>query len=254
MIGVSGATERYATAVAALPLRARAVEDARGAVVIVDGSPGWAQRSLTALEHGAAALIVAHPVAAGEQEIAALAATATASPIVLDRPWLRADVVEDAAVHDAARHVTADVVAVPAELTALVREAIGWLRVLAGGDLELRAAAALPHGLLALLEDPVSGRAATVTASALIGRGGARLRAHAVGETRVEVDLDAATDARSVCTATSDGLLQHPRRRESGERLALRRVIDALSDGALPADLRAFAHDSALAVRVHAAG
>lgn len=252
MIGVSGATERYATAVAALPLRASAVDDARGAVMIIDGSPGWARRSLTALEDGAVALIVSHPAAAAEDEIAAL--SATASPIVLDRPWLRADVVGDAAAREAARHVTADVVGVPAELSALVREAIGWLRVLADGDLELRAAAALPHGLLALLEEPVSGRAATVTASALIGRGGARLRAHAVGETRVEVDLDAATDTRSVCAVTSAGQLQHPRRRESGERLALRRVIAALADGTRPADLRAFAHDSALAARVLAAG
>lgn len=254
MIGVSGATARYRTAVAELPLRARTVEGAQGAVVVIDGSRGWPQRSLVALRAGAAALLVADPVSVDQAEMAALEDTAGRTPILLDRPRLRADVVADAAVPEAARHVTADAVAISSELSAVVRDAIGWLRVLAGGELELRAAASLPHGVIALFEESVSRRAATVTASALMGRGDARLRVHAVGETRVEVDLDAATDRRSVEVSTSEGLLRRPRRHESGERVALRRAIDALADGSLPRDLRAFRHDSDLAARALAAG
>lgn len=249
MIGVSGSSPRYLTAVAGLPLRTQVVDDVRGAVMIVEGSPGWPHRSLAALHDGAAALIIAHPVAVDDEEIVALASLAGRAPIVLDRPRLRADVVADATATDAARHVTADAVAVASELSAVVRDAIGWLRVLAGGELELRSAASLPHGVLALFEASASGRAATLTASALSGRGGARLRAHAVGETRVEVDLDAATDARSVQVIGVDGGLHRPRRHESSERLALRRTVDALASATLPGDLREFRHDCALAAQ-----
>jgi hypothetical protein len=254
MIGVSGATACYRTAVAALPLRTRAVEQARDAVVIIEGSRGWPERSVAALQEGAAALLVEHPVAVRDEEIAALEDAVDGRPIVLERPWLRPDVVADAAVADPARHVTVDVVAIPSELSAMVRDAIGWLRVLTGDDLELRAATARPHGLLALWEEPISGRAAAVTASALVGLGGARLRAHAVGETRVEIDLDAATDLRSVEIASADGVLRRPRRHEAGERIALRRVVDALADDIRPGDLRGFRRDSALAAEVCSAG
>ncbi|MDQ0726559.1 hypothetical protein [Microbacterium sp. W4I20] len=258
MIGVSGATARYRTAITELPLRARVVEQLEGAIVVVDGAPGWPARSRVALQGRASALLIAHPVAVDDDELAALEAAAGSVPVVLDRPWLRADLVADAAAPragvDAARPVTVDTVAIPGELGAMVRESLGWLRMLAGGELELRAAAAVPHGLLALLEEPVSGRAATLTASTLVGRGGARLRAQAVGETRLEIDLDAATDARSVDVSTAEGTLRRPRRRESSARVALRRAIDAISRGDGTGDLRAFRHDAALAASVFSAG
>lgn len=254
MIGVSGATGRYRMAVAELPLRARAVTETEGAIVVVDGSRGWPQRALVALGTGAAALLIADPITVDDEQIAALEAAGGRTPILLDRPWLRVDVVADAAVPEASRHVMADAVAVVSDLNAVVRDAVGWLRVLAGGDLELRAATSLPHGVLALLEEPNSRRAATLSASSLMGRGGARLRAHAVGETRVEVDLDSATGLRSVEVSTAEGRLLRPRRHEAGERAAMRRAIDALEQSDAPCDLGAFRHDSALATRMLSVG
>lgn len=254
MIGVSGATMHYRVAVAELPLRARTVDEIDGAIVVVDGSLGWPGRARAALQQGASALLVADPLPVDDRELAALEAAAGRVPVVLDRCWLRADVTADAVVPEPARQVTVDAVAIPADLSGVVCAAIGWLRVLAGGELELRAATALPHGVLALLEEPASGRSAAVTASALVGRGGARLRANAIGETRVEVDLDDAADVRSVEVSSAEGTLRRPRRHESGERVALRRAIDAASGGSIPADLRAFRHDSVLAARILAAG
>lgn len=246
MIGVAGGSP---AAVAALPLRARSVADPAGAIVIVDGTRGWPERSLRALHAGAAALVLVDPIAVDDDDAAALAEAAGRTPIVLDRPWLRADLVLDATPAEPARQVTADVVAAPAELHAATRDAIGWLRVLAGGDLELRAAATVTQGLLALFEDPTSGRAAAVTAFALAGRGGLRLRAQAIGEARIEVDLDAVTGARSIDSISADGVQRKPRRHESGGRLALRRAIDAVVQSAMTSDLADFRHDCRLAAQ-----
>lgn len=253
MIGVAGETRRLREPIDSVPLAARRVEGIDGSLVIVEGSPGWPQRSLAAVHAGAAALLITSPVADDDEEIAALEVVSARMPVVLDRPWLRADVVADAAPPEAARHVAVDAAASASELEGVVRDAIGWLRVFFGGEVSLRAAAALPHGLLALFEEQVSGRSAALTASALIGRGGARLRAHAIGETRVEVEIDAATGARSVEVATSDGSMRRSRRHEAPERLALRRAVDAMVAGVCPDDLRGFRRDSAYAAEVLAA-
>nr|WP_314840907.1 hypothetical protein [uncultured Microbacterium sp.] len=246
MIEVADETLRYREAIAGLPLQARRVEGG-GALVIVDGAPGWPQRSLAAVDRGARALVIADPVAADDDAAAALEVVSRGTPVVLDRPRLRADMVMDAAPPAAVRHVTADASAIASEFGRLVGDAIGWLRVLAGGELRLRAAATVPHGLMALFEEMSSGRSAALTASALIGSGGARLRAHAIGEASVEIEVDDATAVRSVEVRTLDGLLRRPRRHEAAGRVALRRAIDAMTDGVVPGDLRGFRHDSALA-------
>ncbi|WP_120493735.1 hypothetical protein [Microbacterium phyllosphaerae] len=247
MIGVTGATAGYAAALAELPLRARATSTASGAVVVVDGASGWPGRAVEAVRRGAVAVLVGNPVSTDPAEIGDLEAVAEGAPVVLDRPWLRADLVADAAVAVPARQLTVDAAGAAPAMGELTRDAVGWLRVLGGGDLVLRTAAALPHGLIALLEEPASGTTAALTVSALVGRGRPRLRALAVGQTRIEVDLDAATDVRSVESSSADGVLRLPRRHESGERLALRRAIDAALKGTLPADVREFRHDVLLA-------
>lgn len=263
MIGVHATLPRYRTATAELPLSTRTVEAATGAIVVVDGSRGWPERCRRALQAGAVALVVADPTTVDDASLAALDQATGRTPILLDRPRLRPDLVADAVSETSvsekngqhpARHVTADAVAPASELPDVLRDAIGWLRLLAGGDLELRAAASSPHGMLALLEEPVSTRAASVTASVLIGSGGARLRALAVGESRVEVELDAASDVATVEIATGDGVLRRPRRRESSERQALHRALAALAAQTPPTDLRDFRHDAALAAGVIAAG
>lgn len=257
MIGVHGATGGYRVAVAGLPLSVRSADDVRGAIVIVAGTRGWPKSAIAALEAGAAALVIAGPDAADDGELSALEAAAQGAPIVLDRPKLRADVAADAAfagttsagtvVSATPRFVTADVAAVASELTSAVRDASGWLRMLAGGPLVVRAGERSPHGLLAVLEEPASRLAASVTASVLAGREGARVRVHAVGETRVEVDIDAAVDLVEVAVSTADGTVRRPRLHESHERLALRRAVLAWEGGAPVDDLEGFRHDALLA-------
>lgn len=250
MIGVYGATAGYRAAVAGLPLRARSVGDAPGAIAIVSGSRGWPERSAVAVDAGSVAIVVADPVSADDAGIAALVAQADRVPIVLDRPRIRADVGADAVASANPRSVTADVAAMSSELDAVVRDAVGWLRMLTGGRLVLRAGERSAHGLLALLEEPISGVSATLAASVQTGRAGARLRAHAVGETRVEVDIDAAVGICAVDISTAQGTLRVPRRRESHERLALRRAIAALEAGRGVPDVDDFRHDAILAALV----
>lgn len=260
MIGVHGATAGYRAAVAGLPLSLHRVDDPRGAIAIVSGSRGWAERSVTALRAGAAAIAIADPVTADDADIAGLAdladmagAAANRVPIVLDRPRIRADAAVDAVASASPRYTTADVAATSSELDAVVRDAVGWLRMLTGGRLVLRAGERSTHGLLALLEEPISGVSATMTASVLAGRGNSRLRAQAVGETRVEVDIDAAVDILAVDISTVQGTRRVPRRREAHERLALRRAVAALEQAEGVDDLEEFRHDAMLAalLRLH---
>lgn len=266
MIGVVAASDAFARAVAELTLSARRTDVVDGAIVVVAGSSGWAVRALAAARAGAVGVVVDDPQAADDADIALLQDSVGRVPVVLHRPRLRADVVADAARPTAPRHVTAEVAAEAAEFAGAVRDAIGWLRVLTPGELVLSVTAgtasggvlallegALPEGALpegALREEAERGRAATLTATIMSGAGGARIRAHAIGEERVEVVVDAATGAFSVDVATASGVLQVPRRHESPERIAVRRAIDAVSAPGTVDDLRAFRHDVARAAQV----
>ncbi|MGN7947122.1 hypothetical protein ACTJKH_00080 [Microbacterium sp. 22215] len=250
MIGICGATGGYRVAVAELPMSVSPATASQDAVVIVKGSHGWAERAISALREGAVGIVVADPGEEDDKVVAELAAVAGRAPVVLDRPRMRADVVADAGVTAAARYLAADAAADVASFRAVVRDAVGWLRVVAGGPLTLRSRAVSAHGVLALLDEAATGRAAVVTVSLLAGRGGSRLRVQAAGETRTEVELDDAADVAVVEVSTIEGALRLPRRRESHERLALRGAISALTGGRPVDDLEAFRHDAALALRL----
>ncbi|MDF2555688.1 MAG: hypothetical protein K0R60_1583, partial [Microbacterium sp.] len=139
MIPVRASGPQYRVAVAGLPLRVRGAAEQAGAIVVVDGSDGWVARSVAALDAGAAALIVSDPVAAGVEDLGSLAARAGTVPVLIDRPRLRPDVADDvSAVPVAARMLAADVAADAAHVWAAVRDAVGWMRILAGAPLVLR--------------------------------------------------------------------------------------------------------------------
>ncbi|MDF2492356.1 MAG: hypothetical protein K0Q58_934, partial [Microbacterium sp.] len=200
---------------------------------------------------GAAALIVSDPVAAGVEDLGSLAARAGTVPVLIDRPRLRPDVADDvSAVPVAARMLAADVAADAAHVWAAVRDAVGWMRILAGAPLVLRSAEASALGAVALLEEPVADVAAAVVVAVSAERAETRVRAQLLGETRVEVDVDAAVGTFAVDVSTAEGTRRLPRRHEMPERLMLRRAIAAIETGAPLADLADLRHDVALTAQL----
>ncbi|MCR2808548.1 MULTISPECIES: hypothetical protein [unclassified Microbacterium] len=244
MIGVLAPAGAYRVALAELPRRTRLVDRADGAVVVLPGDPGWVEAGLAATAAGARALVVADPAFAPAADIHLLVSAGI--PVVVERPLLRADAAGDArdAGSDPPRTVVADGAAPAAQLRCLLRDAMGWLRVLSGAPLRLAAA----DGALALLET-----SAGITASlTVVGSAGARrwIRAHALAEAATEVQV---VDGRTtVARITDAGRLIAPARFESSERLAVRRALDALDHHRRPADLDELVADTALADRIAA--
>ncbi|GAA5026647.1 hypothetical protein ACFQRL_11645 [Microbacterium fluvii] len=271
MIGVLAAQSRYREAIAELPLSARAASEPEGAVVVVDGTPGWTARAEQAVAAGARAVVVDSPVAEADEWMAALVHGAGAVPVVLERPGLRADLAADVAavrgagvpgvradavaeaaggarVRGAGLMLAAHVCAAEADLAGVVADAVGWLRVLAGDALVVSAGEISGRGGAVLLETERERIAATLTVTVLAGAdAGWRLSAGAYGTTRIEVDLDAAARRSQVSVSTRSGRLVLPARRETSARLALRRAITAAEQGSAPdmdlADLAGLRHD-----------
>ncbi|WP_439592898.1 hypothetical protein [Microbacterium sp.] len=231
---------RYRAAVAELPLTAQLAERAAGAVVVVTGVE-WVDAAFAAAEAGAAALIVADPAVAPADDLRRLGQRIVV-PVVVERPLLRPDLAAQAVRgrgDDMPRVITVDAVAGAARRAVVVRDAVGWIRALAGDDLDVRSAA----GGLALLETS-AGIAATLSVAAT-SRGEGWIRARALGEVRTEVEVTG-RDGR-LATSSSAGRLRAPGLFESSERLALRRAIEAADSGERSADLAELLADSLLA-------
>lgn len=208
----------YRAAVAELPLNASLGTDPEGAVLVVPDLAAVRR----AIERGAAAVVVADVARATSKEAEGLAASRV--PIVLARPRLRADVADSVrAPADPPRHIVADVVAAPRARTAAVADAVGWIRILAGGAPKARAAD--PTGV-AVIDGP-RGEAIALTVAASADRE-ARFRVEALGTARVMIAADDTRRDVDVTTTTFSGALRAPRRWETPERLALRRALDAL--------------------------
>ena len=82
--------DAYRIAVAELPESAVASRDTRGAVAVVPGGDGWWVVASDAIAAGAAAVVVAQPAVAPLEALEALASLAGATPVVVERPLLRA--------------------------------------------------------------------------------------------------------------------------------------------------------------------
>ncbi len=110
---------------------------AAGAIVVVDGATRWWDAAALAVEAGAAAVLVAEPREVPLEPVAGLAELAARSgvPILVHRARLRDDLVALAIAQRAGaapRVVVAECRAAQRDLPAMVRDAVGWTRALAG--------------------------------------------------------------------------------------------------------------------------
>lgn len=248
-VGVRTESVEYRVAIAELPLSARATSASEGAVVVVGGEAGWGTRLRRAVEAGAAALVLCEPRSLDAAEFRA--AEALSVPVVIERARLRDDVVRDAEqAGGPPRIVQVECGALGSDAELVLRDAIGWARVLAGGRLDRPLVRATPRGVIVHAERSVGGRA-SVAVSVLLGRRDSPtvwLRALAVDSVRTEVVLRHEVGPAVVIRSGSEGSVHLPARYESSARVALRRALDAVGGGGHPADLDELEHDSALAV------
>lgn len=250
MTAVLAPAGRFVTAVAELPLRTRAADRAAGAIVVVPGEKDWVDAGIAAAEAGATALVIADPPLSTAADIRRIASV-VGVPVIVERPLLRPDVTALARTGDAGairagatdrpgpRILLAEAAASRVRLPAVARDAIGWLRVLAGESLSVVAA----DGGLALLET-TGGIAATLTVVADARSSTGRIRARALGEVITEVELEGS--AARVVSASARGRLISPIRFESSERLALRRAVAATEGAESPEDLAELLADTQL--------
>ena len=248
MTAVFAPAGAYRAAVAELPLSARLVDAPSGAIVMVPGEPGWVDGALAAASAGAVAVLVVDLVFAPSADLRRLAEAGI--PIFIERPLLRTDVAADAvAARNAVsggmppRIIVAEAAASRARLTAAMRDAVGWVRTLAGEPPTLVAA---DEGL-ALLETSI-GISATLTAVVTARPGTGRVRAQALGEVITDVEVEGR--AARVATASAAGRMIAPHRFESSERLALRRALEALAENTVPSDIHDLLADASLVERI----
>jgi len=248
MTGVVAPVGRYREALAELPLRARLVDRARGAIVVVTGGSGWVDAALDAASDGALGVVIAEPEFAPSGDVRRLA-EALGFPVILERPLLRTDAADDAragrggeAGWAAPRAVVVDGGASRSRLRSVARDAVGWVRVLSGDLPEL----VTPSGMPALLETG-AGVPATLSVVAT-ARAGGWLRAQALGEVITEVDVEGRMSR--LTTATVAGRLIAPTRFESSERLAVRRALAAVETGEEPHDIDDLRADTELVERM----
>ena len=242
----------YRAAVAELPVTTIRSAGAKGSVVVVPGGGDWWRGMLDARDEGAVAVVIAGP--GTPRKALVQEAWPGDIPVIVERPRLRKDVVEDALRArggSAARLVSVECAGPVAALDALACDGFGWLRSLAGVSPALKSGAATGGGRMALLHHP--GRPAmapgTLLATPVSGaHPGGLLQVLALGEVRTEVTVDQPTGLTRVETAAGEGSVRAPQRYESSPRLALRRAIAALTSGVPVMDLAELLDDMALAL------
>ena len=248
MIGVCSNVPGYRIATAELPLRARLTSSAAGAMVAIQGDRRWVQAARAALASDAAGVIISDPGPFDVDDCAELEDSAAGRPIIVDRPLLRADVIESAVARMLPSYVAVDVAAAAGRRARTAREAVGWMRVLTGGRCEVLSVDRTASAGLMLVQRTDAAVFGALTATTITGADeGAWIRALAVAETRVEVLVDEANARASVDVAAADGVLQLPRRFETHERLSLRRAIAALASSDPVTDLADLRADAAAA-------
>jgi hypothetical protein len=245
----------YRVAVASLPLRARIADSATGAIVVIDGSTGWGDAATAAVEAGASAVLVAEPRDCPPQPLVELLERWPMA-IVVHRSRLRCDVVERARTHrgdDLPRIVVADCRSDPDGLISMVRDAVGWTRELSKAAVRLGEAAVGQRGGTALLRADTGSVVGSMTVTPT-GPEGEILRITALGETVTEVELDKPMGSFELATSTSEGRLVAPAPVEAGERVALRRALDAVVGRSQPSDLNNLLLDDTVARSVFNTG
>jgi hypothetical protein len=241
----------YRVAVAGLPKSAQLASHPAGAIVVVDGSTGWEQAASDAVATGASAVVVAEPHDVSHERLAELVEHGTV-PIIVARARLRHDVVSLAVEHRAdapPRIVIAECRSALDTVPRMVRDAVGWIRELTMSSLGVATSAVgAGGGTVLLLAD--NGRPAGSMIVTITRPEGTLLRVTALGETTTEMELDEPMGSFELVTNTGRGRLVAPARYETGERLAIRRALDAVAARTHPSDLADVIHDDGVAREV----
>lgn len=240
-IAVFAAERGYRAAIAELPARTRHAHSADNAriVVVDDGVPPSTRSAAPRAE----AVILRSAETEGIEGGAGRS-------VIVQRRWLRPDVLEDVlAGRRGSPHtaIVVECVAAATELPAMLVDAIGWVRALAASDIRLDESHATAGAGLASLraadDSPVSiGWVAQRGAA-----DGGMLRITVLGVVRSEIGVDLAASRITVDTLTREGRLRAPERFERAERVALRRAVDAVESGVPRDELDALRADATLA-------
>ena len=241
----------YRVAVAELPQSTREAHSPVGAIVVVDGGRGWGSRAVAAIDQGARAVVVSSPADTVDLEL--VASRADKIPVLVERPAVRADVVElfrlkaaDARM-SLPRLVVAECSGPGSELQQILRDAAAWARIFAGTPLRVDHAAATRHSA-SVLASTASQPPVTVMMLATATIANAPLiRVRAMGEVAAGVFIDATQLRTELTVADRHGEWRAPPAREGGARVALRRAVAACTSDELPADLSYLAADDDIA-------
>lgn len=251
--------EPYRRALGGVTSSTARAADARGAVVGVPGVTDWPSLVAGAIRQGAVAVVVDDPAELSPAAIAGLPLLMPhlrTLPVLLERPRLRADLCRASVEGRAglpARAVVVECAGASAEESGLLRDAVGWGRVLSGGELALCATSRSAGGLVSLLEGPPQVPVTIVFTTLGSAGGGGLLRVSALGETRTEVTIDLVAGVVDLDTVTAAGTFRAAPLHESSHRLALRRGVVAAASGKHEPDVADFAHDCALTAAMLAA-
>lgn len=243
--------ERYGAAAAGLPLSSELVDDMAGAVVVVDGNGRWWHGVSAAERAGASAVIIAEPDGTPPATARELI-DSIGVPVIVERRRLRrglADLAIRRRGTGPLRALVAECSAAGAELPALVRDAVGWMRELTGGDLGVVSSAVTATGGSALVRNAAWGVPGSLVIT-VKRQHGMMLRVQALGEIGTEFDLDEPMGGVSLATITRAGLLMEAEPFEAIEREALRRAVDAVSGAGMPPDLVDLLSDTAIASEI----
>ncbi|WP_271984178.1 hypothetical protein [Pseudoclavibacter terrae] len=261
----------YRAAIETLPLSAEAAGGAEGAVVVVDGraTGGWAAGLDAALAAGALGVVVDEVVlldadadadavadasagvgansgthmragaGAGAPMSAGVASAAGCVPVLVARRFLPRGLADGVGalvgpLTDGARLVTVEVGG--AASSGVLRDALGWARVLTGSQLTLTAVRGEPRGATALAE---SEPGTPVTLSWRRSSGPPWLRVSALGASEVEVIVDAGTGHASGVVRSAHGEQLVGSGYEDRVRGELRRAIEAVRVSELRGDISA---------------
>ncbi|MGH1549622.1 hypothetical protein ACRAWB_10810 [Leifsonia poae] len=236
----------YRAAVAELPARTRhatADEDARIVVLGRRTRPAFLD---------AAARADAVILAAGAPWNAE---PAPGKAVLVQRRWLRPDVLDDVlAARDGAPHtaVVVECVAATTELPSMLADAVGWARALSPAGIALDHASATTGAGAASLRSLTDDSPISIGWVAQRGAAdGGMLRINVLGVVRTEIGIDLAARRTTVDTFTRRGRLRAPERFERAERVALRRAVGALGTGVASDELESLRQDAALAERIN---
>lgn len=246
MIAVCGGGARYRAAIAELAATARTASDPREAVCVVGGARWW-EDARAVLDAGAAALVIEHPVTAPRDALARIETLAGTRPIIAERRHLRDDVIAGL-LPNQLRALAVE--AVSGDDLELLRDVLGWIRVLARGTVRIAAAEVTAGRVLAALGTrmPDAPRAPSQelhVALALTRHETADVwaRITGIGADRLEIVVTSSPRSPMVTLATSQGRTLVTRPREGGARRALQRAAAALDDGSDCRDIDQFRAD-----------